>query len=145
MKKVVTEKQKKAHQYLVHIRNTEIDIHNKELELEALRWKASGVGAINYDKDHVQTNPQNYMEMAIADCIQLEQEIEEDKTSIEEVKGTAYTIVRRMAKPEQRAVIEWFYLNCFSMADVANKIHMSERNAYYLKDDALESFGSFLE
>lgn len=140
----MTEKQSKAHQYLSIIRNTEQSIQNKELELEALRWKASGVGAIRYDKDKIMTTPQNYLEMAIADCMQLEEEIEEDRASIEEAKGTAYTIVRKMDKPEQRAMIEWFYLNCISMVDVSERMHMSERNAYYLKDDSLESFGGFL-
>lgn len=140
----MTDNQTKAHSYLSHIRNTEMLIKNKELELEALRWKAFGVGAIRYDKDRVQTNPQNYMEMAVADCIEIEQEIEEDKATIEETKGVAYAIVRKMDKPEQRAMIEWFYLNCFSMEDIAKKMYMSVRNAYYLKDDALEVFGQFI-
>lgn len=139
-----TENQKKAHNYLLHIRETEILIRNKEMELEALRWKASGVGAIRYDKDRVQTNPQNYMEMAVADCIEIEQEIEEDRATIEETKGTAYAIVRKMDKPEQRAIIEWFYLNCASMEEIAQKMYMSARNAYYLKDDALETFGQYI-
>lgn len=145
MKNNMTDNQRKAHQYLSHIRNTELDIKNKELELEALRWKASGVGAIRYDKDRVQTNPQNYMEMAVADCIEIEAEIEEDRAGIEETKGIAYAIVRKMKKPEQRALIEWFYLNCLSMADAAQKMFMSERNAYYLRDDALETFGEYLK
>lgn len=140
----MTENQTKAHNYLSHIRNTEQVIRNKELELEALRWKASGVNAIRYDKDKVQTNPQNYMEMAIHDCIEIEQEIEEDKASIESTKGDAYTIVRKMDKPEERAMIEWFYLNCFSMEEISEKMFMSVRNAYYLKDDALETFGKYI-
>lgn len=137
----MTENQKEADKYLSKIRNTEKIILSKQLELEALRWKASGVGAIRYDKDRVQTSPQNYMEMAIIDVTEIEQEIEEDKASIEDMKGVAYSIVRSMQAPDQRAMIEWFYLNCLSMPDVADKMHMSERNAYYLKCDALESFG----
>lgn len=141
----MTDNQKKANKYLSLIRDTEYDIKNKELELEALRWKASGVKAIRYDTDKIQTSPERYLEMAIADIVEKEHEIEEDKARIEEVKGIAYAIVRRMHKPEQRALIEWFYLNCLSMQDVAKKMYMSERNAYYLKDDALETFGSVLE
>lgn len=140
----MTDNQKKAHNYLSHIRDTEKLIKDKELELEALRWKASGVGAIQYDKEKIQTTAQNYMEMAIADCIEIEQEIEEDKATIEETKGTAYNIVRKMKKPDQRAIIEWYYLNCLSMEDIAQKMYMSVRNAYYLKDDALETFGMSL-
>lgn len=140
----LTNNHKVAESYLNAIRSAEELIHKKELELEALRWKASGITAIEYDKDKVQTSPQNYMEMAIVDCNQLEAEIEEDKASIEEQKGTAYIIVRRMEDPEQRAIIEWYYLNYTPMTEVALKMCMSERNAYYLRDDALEIFGGLL-
>ena len=135
----------RAEKYLNQIKRTVEKIHGKQEELKALKWKASGVGAIRYDKEKVQTSPQNYMEMAIADALEIEAELEEDEASIEEIKGNAYAIVRRMKEPMQRALIEWFYLNGFPMVEVANKMNMSERNAYYLKDDSLESFGMLME
>lgn len=140
----MTDKGKEAESYLMKIRDKEKEIRGKKLEIEALQWKASGVTAIRYDKDKVQTSPKNYMEMAIADIEELELELEEDKASIEEVKGTAYSIVRRMSDPEQRALIEWYYLNGLSMPDVIDKMYRSERATYYLRDDALESFGIIL-
>lgn len=140
----MTDRQKEAESYLNKIRDVEKTIQGKEQELEALRYKASGAGAIRYDKDRVQTSPQNYMEMAMIDIVELEKEIEEDKASIENIKGTAYGIVRIMQQADERTVIEWFYLNGLSMEDTADKMHMSRRNAYYLKDDALESFGRLM-
>jgi len=122
------------------IRDAEKNINNKRLELEALRYKASGAGAIRYDKEKVQTSPQDYLSMAIADMVELEKQIAEAEAAIEEMKGEAYTIVRKMDKPEQRAVIEWYYLNGLSMMDTAIRLNLSERAAYYLKDDALEAF-----
>ncbi len=126
--------------HLELIRDAEKNINNKRLELEALRYKASGAGAIRYDKEHVQTSPQDYMTMAIADLMELEKQITEAEAEIEEMKGDAYTIVRKMDKPEQRAVIEWYYLNGLSMIDTAARLNLSERAAYYLKEDALEAF-----
>lgn len=140
----MTNNQKQAESYLLRIRDKEKSIRDKKLELEALYYKAGGCTAIQYDKVSVQTSPQNYMEMAIADIAELRQEIEEDDAQIEETKGNAYSIVRRMSDPSQRAMIEWFYLNCVSMQTVAEKMYMSERNAYYLRDDALESFGALM-
>lgn len=140
----MTDRGKEAEKYLGKIRNVEKIIHDKEQELEALRYKASGAGAIRYDKERVQTSPQNYMEMAMMDIAELGKEIEEDKASIEDIKGTAYGIVRVMQQAEERTVLEWFYLNGLSMEDTADKMHMSKRNAYYLKEDALESFGRIL-
>lgn len=137
--------QKAADEYLSKIKDVEEMIRKKEQELEALRYKASGAGAIRYDKDRVQTSPQNYMEMAMMDIVELNKEIEEDKASIENIKGDAYAIVRMIQKADQRAIIEWFYLNGLSMEAVADKMSMSTRNAYYLRDDALESFGSIMK
>lgn len=141
----MTENQEKAHKYLNKIRDIEKGIKDKELELEALRYKASGAGAIRYDKDRVQTSPQNFMEMAMCDIIEISAEIEEDRASLEEIEGQAYSIIRRMESDEQRTILEWYYINCVGMGDVATKMYISERTAYYLKDDALESFGLFLE
>ena len=128
--------------HLELIRDAEKNINNKRLELEALRYKASGAGAIRYDKDKVQTSPQDYMTMAVADLVEIEKQIREAETDIEDIKGQAYIIVRQMREPEQRAVIEWYYLNGLSMIDTAERLNLSERSAYYLREDALKAFES---
>lgn len=125
---------------LEQIRDAEKTINSKKQELEALRYKASGAGAIRYDKDRVQTSPQDYMTMAIADVIELEKQIQEEEDAIEQMRGAAYAVVRKMDNPEQRAVIEWYYLNGASMIDTAYRMSISERTAYYLREDALACF-----
>lgn len=140
----MTANQSKAENYLRQIRDVERNIKVKRDELEALRYKASGAGAIRYDKDKVQTSPNDYLTMTIADILELEKQLEEDEASIEDIKASAYTIVRRIKAPEHRTVIEWFYLNGISMIETANKMNMSERATYYLKEDALESFGEIM-
>ena len=138
----MTKNQSKAEKYLKKIKEIEKNVKDKQDELEALRYKASGAGAIRYDKDHVQTSPKDYLAMAMDDIIEIEKQLEEDKASIESMKGEAYCIVRRIDKIDHRTLIEWFYLNDMTMPETAKKMNMSERNAYYLKDDALESFGA---
>ena len=140
----MTKNQNRAEKYLKQIQDVERVLNSKRDELEALRYKASGAGAVRYDKDRVQTSPQDYLAMSMADIIEIEKQIEEDEASIENMKGQAYSIVRKMEKPEHRALIEWFYLNGISMPDTADRMNMSERNAYYLKDEALESFGAIM-
>jgi len=140
----MTDTQKAAKEYLTRIRDIEKNIRYKEYELQALRYKAGGLTAVQYDKERVMSSPNTYTEMAIADIIDREQEIEEDKASIENLMGDAYEIVRRIEHPEYRALIEWFYLNGLPMYEVAKRIDMSERNAYNLHEDALEAFGAFI-
>ena len=140
----MTNNQQKASSYLMGIRDIEKKLHNKRLELEALRYKASGAGAIRYDKDRVQTSPDDYLAKAMVDIIEIEKQIEKDEASIEKKKGKAYGVVRQMEIAEQRILIEWYYLNGLSMQETALKMSIAERTTYYLRDDALESFGKIL-
>jgi hypothetical protein len=137
----MTDNQTKANNYLCSIREVEKQIKSREDELEALRYKASGAGAIRYDKDQVQTSPDDYLSLAVMDIVEIEKQIKEDQESIERKKGEAYRITRSLPEPNHRAFIEWYYLNGISMIDTANRMNMSERNTYYLRDESLEAFG----
>lgn len=140
----MTNNQQKASSYLMSIRDIEKRLHNKRLELEALRYKASGAGAIRYDKDRVQTSPDDYLAKAMVDIIEIEKQIETDEASVEKKKGKAYSIVRQISAADHRILIEWYYLNGLSMTETALKMNIAERTSYYLRDDALESFGKLL-
>lgn len=140
----MTNNQQKATSYLMSIRDIEKKLHNKRLELEALRYKASGAGAIRYDKDRVMTSPDDYLAKAMVDIIEIEKQIEKEESSIEKKKGKAYGVVRQIEQDEQRIIIEWYYLNGLSMAETAMKMNIAERTSYYIRDDALESFGKLL-
>ena len=125
---------------LEHIRDAEKIINAKKLELEALRYRASGAGAIRYDKDRVQTSTQDYLAMAMDDIIKIESQIEEEKREIEQIRADAYSVVRKMENVEHRAVLEWYYLNGLSMANTAFQMNRSERSAYDLKEEAIKAF-----
>lgn len=135
----------KAELYLRKIRDNDRALKSKRDELDALRYKASGTGAIRYDKDHVQTSPQDYLSMAMDDIIKIEKQIEEKEAILEELKGKAYTMVRQIPQTDHRIIIEWYYLNGLSMIATADKMSIAERTAYYLRDDALDSFGKVMK
>lgn len=140
----MTDNQAKASSYLSSIRNIEKRLNNKRLELDALRYKASGAGAIRYDKDRVQTTPEDFIVKAMNDIIRIEKQIEKEEREAEKKKGKAYSIVRKMDQAEQRIIIEWYYFNGLSMIDAATRMNIAERTAYYLRDDALEGFGKLM-
>ena len=135
----------KAELYLRKIRDNDRALKSKRDELDALRYKASGAGAIRYDKDHVQTSPQDYLSLAMDDIIKIEKQIEEKEAILEELKGKAYTMVRQIPQTDHRIIIEWYYLNGLSMIATADKMSIAERTAYYLRDDALDSFGKVMK
>lgn len=140
----MTKNQTKATSYLTAIRKIEKRLHSKKLELEALRYRASGAGAIRYDQEHIQTSPDDYLAMAMADIIEIEKYVEDAEAEIEKKKGKAYAIVRKIETEDHRTFIEWYYLNGLSMIETATKMNIAERTTYYLRDDALESFGELL-
>ena len=135
----------KAETYLRKIRDNDRALKSKRDELDALRYKASGAGAIRYDKDHIQTSPQDYLSLAMDDIIKIEKQIEEKEAILEELKGKAYTMVRQIPQTDHRIIIEWYYLNGLSMIATADKMSIAERTAYYLRDDALDSFGKVMK
>lgn len=140
----MTDNQARASSYLSSIRNIEKRLNNKRLELDALRYKASGAGAIRYDKDRVQTTPEDFIAKAMDDIIRIDKQIDKEEKEAEKKKGRAYSIVRKMDQEEQRIIIEWYYFNGLSMIDAATRMKIAERTAYYLRDDALESFGKLM-
>lgn len=140
----MTDNQARASSYLSSIRNIEKRLNNKRLELDALRYKASGAGAIRYDKDRVQTTPEDFIVKAMNDIIRIEKQIEKEEREAEKKKGRAYSIVRKMEQAEHRIIIEWYYFNGLSMIDAATRMNIAERTAYYLRDDALEGFGKLM-
>lgn len=140
----MTDNQARASSYLSSIRNIEKRLNNKRLELDALRYKASGAGAIRYDKDRVQTTPEDFIVKAMNDIIRIEKQIEKEEREAEKKKDKAYSIVRKMDQAEQRIIIEWYYFNGLSMIDAATRMNIAERTAYYLRDDALEGFGKLM-
>ena len=64
----MTDKQRKSDRYLLRIRNAEREMKELLYQIEYLRYKASGMGAIRYDKDHVQTSPEDMVCESIAEA-----------------------------------------------------------------------------
>lgn len=141
----MTENQNRAIKHLSVIK--EINEANKslQLEIEALRYQAEGVGAIRYDKDKVQTSPQNFMEIALIDAAQKVLELEESLAQLDDMKTEAYHIVKLMGNEDERTFLINHYLNGISIQDLIILMGMSERKLYYLKDDALETYGCVMK
>ena len=124
-------------EYLEKIRESEKSIHQKKMELEALRYKATNAEAVQYDKDRVQSSPDDYLSLAIADIIEIEKQIREDEEQLEAHKGQVYSLVKQIQEPEHRTFIEWYYLNGLTMMEASEKMNISLRSAYYLRDEAV--------
>lgn len=139
----MTDNQKKADAYLMRIRNAEKDMRVLFEQIQYLRYKASGMGAIRYDKDHVQTSPEDMVCAAIAEAVTLENKLfGRNKQTREAFERT--TQILSLWGDKYATAIETYYLDHGSMCDVARHCKCSDRNAYRIKLDALEKFSQHL-
>lgn len=86
-----------AKRYLNQYHRLRRTAESLERRVEELEVKAQGVGAIRYDKDRVQTSPENQIE---ADAIRLAEVREKYRTALIEYAETALEIERQVSSME---------------------------------------------
>lgn len=139
----MTDNQKKADKYLLQIRNADREITELILKIDYLRYKASGTGAIRYDKDHVQTSPEDMVCDAITEAVYLERALSDRHKELQEMRR--YTeLVIQLWNDNNARLIEMYYLSRKAMNEVARELNCSSRNAYLVKLKALEEFAKHL-
>ena len=140
----MTDKQRKSDRYLLRIRNAEREMKELLYQIEFLRYKASGMGAIRYDKDHVQTSPEDMVCESIAEAVHLENKLfgrsKELRTAIEFTEK----ILKAWQDDKYARAIEIYYLNHGSMGDIARSVKCTDRNAYRIRNEALDRFADYL-
>ena len=135
----MTANQGRANNYLMQIKNADKEITEMILKISYLRYKASGAGAIRYDKDRVQTSPQDMMCETITEAVYLEKRMTTRHRELMNARRHTEDIIQ-FWDDNQARFIEIYYLNNGDMTDVARQINCSDRTAYRIKSDALERF-----
>lgn len=140
----MTANQQKADHYLMQIRNADKEMRQIFEQIQFLRYKASGMGAIRYDKDHVQTSPEDMVCECIAQAVQLENILFAWNRKLHDSLTHTNEILQLWNDNNNARLITIYYLNHGSMGDVAEQIGCSSRNAYFIKLKALEEFSKHL-
>ena len=136
--------QTKADKYLQRIRNADRAINDLILQIDYLRYKASGAGAIRYDKDRVQTSPEDMLCDAVTEAVALEQKLSLLQRELVSMYHNAEQIISLWNNNLSR-FIDIYYLNRGSMMDAAKQIGCTSRNIYFIKLKALDAFGKQLQ
>lgn len=140
----MTANQQKADHYLMQIRNADKEMRQIFEQIQFLRYKASGMGAIRYDKDHVQTSPEDMVCECIAQAVQLENILFAWNRKLHDSLTHTNEILQLWNDNNNARLITIYYLNHGSMGDVTEQIGCSSRNAYFIKLKALEEFSKHL-
>lgn len=139
----MTDNQQKADKYLMKIRNASKEMRIMYEQILYLRYKASGMGAIRYDKDRVQTSPSDMVCEALAEAVDMERHLSDRHRELLQMRQQAEEITQLLSENE-RYFIRWYYLDRVSMTETADRLHMSSRNAYRVKASALIEFSKHL-
>lgn len=141
----MSDNQERAEQYLKSICEKIKTYQDTLLEIDALEYAASGVGAIRYDKEHVEGGQDvDRLFMFATDAVEKRAEAEELLLEVDELKTNCYHLIRKMDNAEERIILEWLYINALSMQEVIRRLYISERKAYNIREDALEHFGEIM-
>jgi hypothetical protein len=141
---MMTNNQKKADRYLMQIRDASKELTELIFKIDFLRYKASGAGAIRYDKDRVQTSPEDMMCEAISEAVYLEGKLSDRHKQLKAMREHTEKVVALWNNNSAR-FIEIYYLNHGSMTEVADRIGCTSRSAYNIKFKALEDFAQYLK
>ena len=137
------EQQRKADKYLRQVRDMDSEINEIILKIDYLRYKASGATAIRYDKDHVQTSPEDMLCEAVTEAVELENYLAQRHKQLLEMRERAETIISTW-NDNNGVFIDSYYLSRRSMIDTAKYIGCTQRNVYLIKLKALERFAQYI-
>lgn len=140
----MTENQRKADKYLQQVRNADREINEMILKIDYLRYKASGAGAIRYDKDRIMTSPEDMMCEAVTEAVALERELSSRHKELLRMREQTELIISTW-NDNNGAFIDSYYLGRRSMVDTARYLGCSDRNCYFIKLKALEEFARYCD
>lgn len=140
----MTEKQINAKKFLFHVAYLPMQIESIMLEIEVMRAKAEGLGAIRYDKDRVQTSPQDTMSDAVIKLIEFVDGLEEKHVELVEQRMKADELMEFL-DDEQRAVIDMYFFQRKSIYQIGKIMNYCDRTIKYRMNAALEIIGERLE
>lgn len=115
--------------------------------IEELYHDASGLKAIVYDKDRVQTSPQNHMEKVFEKIDAEAAKYARARQKYEKEVRKRIEQIEKMEKPIHAELLRWRYIEArrngrpYTLFDVSKKMHMSFDRVAHLHGEALEAFG----
>lgn len=133
-----------AYNYLMQIRKAESQI--KRLEMKARELRSCLLpGAIRYDKDRVQSTPEDKLLEIMAEVDECERKAEAKRVEkarlVEEITGT----IEMLEDENEKTVLTTFFVARESMSQAAEAISYSLRRAYYFRKQGMLHLGSMLK
>lgn len=125
-----------TYDFLLGPRRISDEIWRKDLRRQELRSCLLPSG-ITYDKDPVQTSPEDSMARIMAEVDELDQQIDTLRRSMATEILRISRVIDQMDDPREATVLDAYYLGRKSMQEIADHLHYSTRHVYRLRDDGV--------
>lgn len=123
-----------AKEYLSKIQANKRIIQSYADRIKELRHEATGLKAITYDKDRVQTSPENRLEKIFEAIYAIEEEYARDKVKYETEARKITTQIKNMEKPLHAELLHFVYVDGLSLRLAAAKIQVNHPDKVYGED-----------
>lgn len=114
------------------------DIHRLELRREELVTKLLPK-AITYDKDRVQTTPEDRVAVVMAEVDELDRKIEALKCKRFEAIQEITQDLDQLEDSRERLILDAYYLSGQSMESIADYLNYSLSHTYRIRDSGVEN------
>lgn len=126
-----------GHEYMMQVRRIELRIRRISLQIEELESSLLPQG-IRYDKDKVQTSPEDTLSKIAGKISDLEkhrtQLVRERRLLLLEIQD----VLDRLDNEQEQIVLEAYYLSRMSMREIAEMISYSVRQTYTFRKRGIE-------
>ena len=125
-----------TYDFLLGPRRISDEIWRKDLRRQELRSCLLPAG-IAYDKDRVQTSPEDSMARVMAEVDEIDSQIDalQRARALEILRISR--VIDRMDDPREATVLDAYYLGRRSMQEIAEHLHYSERHVYRLRSEGV--------
>ena len=137
--------------FLREVRHEQSEVARLELKLEYLK-KSTLPGGIRYDKDKVQTSPDDRISDIMAEIGDIEMELEEDIHKLLKDISQAYKMIGSLTSSKHRDVMRCYYLpdvepggELPTWDDVADRMHYSRDHVLRLHGEALNELNDAIK
>lgn len=130
----------RASEYLGQIKILTLRIAQKQGELERIRNEASGIRAMAYDSDRVQSSPTDRMPDLVIRCIEIEKEIQEDIERNIEIRHQIINQIQGLPDIRHVQVLYSKYVELKDNSDIASEMSYAEDYVRKLIGIALGEF-----
>lgn len=127
-------------EYLIQIRDTDLNIRCKEREIFRLRQDIMSLQAIDYSKERITGGQPITIADKVANLDAVTDEIMREWSTYFQERERARVMINQIHSTKQRTVLIDRYINCYTWEKVAELIGCSVQNIHNLHKRAIRNF-----